>query len=143
MLDDTVFADAINCMVAYFYEADYKLPKTDAVAAVLHAQVLVIADKYDCATLCRMALYKFHAAIRSFNDDAWIKSAGFIYPHTTADVPNHKQLRADLVAFAAVNPHMVKRIQQAESFEDVLHSNGDLAIDLLRGVTEQYCKRFK
>jgi hypothetical protein len=53
--DDPAFFPAVNCMVSYFYNYRYDASEHEFHAPLVHAQVAVIADKYDCASLFRYA----------------------------------------------------------------------------------------
>lgn len=41
-------------MASYFYEAGYNASKYDTSEALLHAQVAILADKYDCQSLYKL-----------------------------------------------------------------------------------------
>jgi hypothetical protein len=43
--DEPEFADAVDCMVSYFYEANYHASQHDTTECLLHAQIAIIADK--------------------------------------------------------------------------------------------------
>jgi hypothetical protein len=46
-------------MVTYFYKAGYNVSQYDTSESLLHAQVATIADKYDCASLYKLARISF------------------------------------------------------------------------------------
>ena len=43
MKDEPEYADAIDCMVSYFYAGGYDASRYDTSEALLHAQVAIIA----------------------------------------------------------------------------------------------------
>jgi hypothetical protein len=129
--DDPEFADAIDCMVSYFYEAGYNVSQYDTSESLLHAQVATIADKYDCASLYKLAKSSFANTINAVESNDWSAVAGLIYDHTTADLPAHEELRGLVVAAVANRPVVLKVILQLESTAGLLRSNADLATDLL------------
>ncbi|KAF2457211.1 hypothetical protein BDY21DRAFT_386018 [Lineolata rhizophorae] len=129
--DDDEFDDAIDCMVSYFYEADYNAYKYSTSESLLHAQVAVIADKYDCVPLYNLARTSFAKTITAVERDDWAVIAAFIYDHTTREVPAHMELRG-LVVDAVVGRHSaLKSTLGIESIEEFLRLRADLAIDLL------------
>ena len=131
--DDPEFADAVDCMVSYFYEAGYNATKYDTSESLLHAQVATIADKYDCASLYKLARTSFASIIKIIDSDDWAATASFIYDHTTTEVPAHVELR-DLAVAAVTGRHSVlKSTLKNESIVELLRSNADLATDLLLG----------
>jgi len=129
--DDLEFADAIDCMVSYFYKADYDVSQYDTSEPLLHAQVATIADKYDCASLYKLARTSFAGTVNAVESNDWIAVAAFIYDHTTTDPPAHKELRGLVVAAVAKRPSVLKSILQLEIESGLLRSTADLATDLL------------
>jgi hypothetical protein len=67
--DDAEFADAVDCMVSYFYEAGYDPSKYDTSEFLLHAQIAVLADKYDCASLYKPARISFENTGKAVESD--------------------------------------------------------------------------
>lgn len=129
--DDPEFADAIDCMVSYFYKAGYNVSQYDASESLLHAQVATIADKYDCASLYKLARTSFADTVNAVGSNDWFAVAALIYGHTTTDLPAHEELRGLVVAAVANRPLVLKAILQLESTAGLLRSNADLATDLL------------
>ncbi|OAF98554.1 uncharacterized protein CC84DRAFT_1191749 [Paraphaeosphaeria sporulosa] len=129
--DDPEFADAIDCMVSYFYKAGYDVSQYDTSESLLHAQVATIADKYDCASLYKLARTSFTDTVNAVESNDWFAVAALIYDHTTPDLSAHKELRGLVVAAVADRPDVLKEILQLESTAGFLRSNADLATDLL------------
>ncbi|KAF2007552.1 hypothetical protein P154DRAFT_414539, partial [Amniculicola lignicola CBS 123094] len=129
--DDPEFANAIDCMVSYFYKAGYNVSQYDTSESLLHAQVATIADKYDCASLYKLARTLFADTVNAVESDDWVAVAALIYDHTTTDLPAHKELRGLVVAAVANRPVVLKMILQLESTVGLLRSTADLATDLL------------
>ncbi|KAI2481063.1 hypothetical protein Ptr902_08089 [Pyrenophora tritici-repentis] len=129
--DDPEFADAIDCMVSYFYKAGYNVSQYDTSESLLHAQVATIADKYDCASLYKLARTSFADTVNAVESNDWFAVAALIYDHTTTDLPAHEELRGLVVAAVANRPVVLKLILQLESTAGLLRSNADLATDLL------------
>jgi hypothetical protein len=129
--DDPDFANAIDCMVSYFYEASYNASKHDTSEPLLHAQVAIIADKYDCPSLYELARTSFANTVEAVKSDDWTAVAALVYNHTTPEVLAHVELRSSVVAAVAGRPTVSKAIYQNEGFEELLRSTGDLATDLL------------
>ncbi|CAO2656526.1 Nn.00g053290.m01.CDS01 [Neocucurbitaria sp. VM-36] len=129
--DSPEFANAIDCMVSYFYEAGYNASKYDTSEALLHAQVATVADKYDCASLYKLARTSFAKSVMFVEGDDWGDIAATIYDHTTTEIPAHVELRGLVVAAVASRPSVLKTILRNESIGELLRSNADLATDLL------------
>jgi hypothetical protein len=129
--DDPEFADAIDCMVSYFYKADYNVSQYDTSESLLHAQVATIADKYDCPSLYKLAKTSFAVTVNAVESDDWVAIAAFIYDHTITDLPAHKELRGLVVDAVANRPVVLNFILQLESTAGLLRSTADLATDLL------------
>jgi hypothetical protein len=129
--DDPEFADAIDCMVSYFYKAGYNVSQYDTSESLLHAQVAIIADKYHCASLYKLARTSFEDTVNAVESNDWFVVAALIYDHTTTDLPAHQELRGLVVAAVANRPVVLKVILQLESTVGLLRSNAELATDLL------------
>jgi hypothetical protein len=129
--DNPEFANAIDCMVSYFYKADYNVSQYDTSESLLHAQVATIADKYDCASLFKLARTSFADTVNAVESDDWVAVAALIYDHTTTDLPAHEELRGLVVAAVTNRPLMLKLILHLESTAGLLRSTTDLATDLL------------
>jgi hypothetical protein len=129
--DDPDFANAIDCMVSYFYEACYNASKYDTSEPLLHAQVAIIADKYDCPSLYELARTSFTNTVEIVKSDEWTAVAALVYNHTTTEVSAHVELRNSVVAAVAGRPTVSKTIYQNKGFEELLRSTTDLATDLL------------
>ncbi|CAN9091547.1 unnamed protein product [Alternaria alternata] len=131
LCDDPEFANAIDCMVSYFYKAGYNASQYDTSESLLHAQVATIADKYDCASLYKLATTSFAGTVYAVESNDWIAVATFIYDRTTTDSPAHQELRGLVVAAVAKRPSVLKSILQLEIESGLLCSTPDLATDLL------------
>lgn len=132
MKDDPAFADAIDCMVSYFYNAGYTASKYGTPESSLHAQVAIIADKYDCATLYKLAKIAFGDTVKTVEGDDWVAIAELIYDYTTTEAPAHADLRNSVIPAVAARPAVLQKTLQSERAVEVLRSNADLATDLLR-----------
>lgn len=141
--DDPEFADAIDCMVSYFYKAGYTTSEYDTSASLLHAQVATIADKYDCPSLYELARASFEKTVMTVESDEWIAIAAFIYEHMTTELSAHKELR-NLVITAAVNrPAVLLMTLGKDSMVELLRSDADLATDLLLPVARLHTNKAK
>ncbi|KAF2275229.1 uncharacterized protein EI97DRAFT_81740 [Westerdykella ornata] len=129
--DDPEFANALDCMVSYFYNAGYHASKYDTSASLLHAQVAVIADKYDCPTLYKLAKTSFAKSMIAMQSDDWVTIAAFIYDYTTTEVPTHVELRKLVVAATTDGSIVSTSMLQDKGVVELLRSNADLATDLL------------
>jgi hypothetical protein len=118
-------------MVSYFYKAGYNASQYDTSESLLHAQVATIADKYDCASLYKLATTSFSGTVYAVESNDWIAVAAFIYDRTTTDSPAHQELRGLVVAAVAKRPSVLKSILQLEIESGLLRSTPDLATDLL------------
>jgi hypothetical protein len=119
--------------VSYFYEAGYNASKYDTSEALLHAQVAILADKYDCASLYRLEKESFERSVEAVESDEWRATAAFIYDFTTTEAPAHREIRNAVVTAVANRCYLLKSTLQNESVVDLLRSNADLATDLLLG----------
>jgi hypothetical protein len=117
--------------MSYFYKADYDASQYDTPESLLHAQVATIADKYDCASLYKLARTAFANAVNAVESDDWVAIAALIYDHTTTELPAHEDLRALVVAAVSNRPVVWNAILRMESAVELLRSNADLATDLL------------
>jgi hypothetical protein len=129
--DDPEFTNAIDCMVSYFYKACYDVSQYDTSESLLHAQVATIADKYDCASLFKLASTSLTDTIHAIESEDWVAVAAVIYNHTTTELPSHKELRSLVVAAVVNRPVVLDSILELESTAELLRSNADLATDLL------------
>ncbi|KAH9882263.1 hypothetical protein J1614_001435 [Plenodomus biglobosus] len=129
--DNPEHANAIECMISYFYKADYDVSQFDIPESLLHAQVAVMADKYDCASLYKLARTSLADTVDTAKGEDWVAVAALIYDHTTTNLPAHKELRDLVVAAVANRPVELKSILELESTAGVLRSTADLATDLL------------
>ena len=118
-------------MVSYFYKADYNVSQYDTSESLLHAQVATMADKYDCASLYKLARTLFANTVNAVESDDWVAVAALIYDHTATGLPAHEELRGLVVAAVANRPTVLKSILQMESTAGLLRSTADLATDLL------------
>lgn len=124
--------DAIDCMVTYFYKAGYDSEEYCQSEALLHAQVAVIADKYDCESLFSLAKTSFANSVEDVDSEGWVDVASLVYNHTTAELQAHKDLRS--LVISSISEHRVvwEKVVQTEKMIELLRLNKDLAIDLLR-----------
>ncbi|KAH7079102.1 hypothetical protein BKA63DRAFT_531809 [Paraphoma chrysanthemicola] len=129
--DDPEFADAVDCMVSYFYKASYDVSQYDISESLLHAQVATMADKYDCASLYKLARTSFAKAINAVESNDWVAVAALVYDNTTTDLPAHEELRSLVVAAVANRPVVLKGILQLGNTAELLRSHAHLATDLL------------
>ncbi|KAF2690698.1 hypothetical protein K458DRAFT_412044 [Lentithecium fluviatile CBS 122367] len=129
--DDPEFANAIGCMVSYFYKVGYNASEYDTNEYLLHAQVATIADKYDCTSLHELAATSFANTLNVVGSDDWVAIAGLIYDHTTTELPAHVELRDLVVAAVAGRRTVLKSVLQNQSVVEFLRSNADLSTDLL------------
>jgi hypothetical protein len=135
--DDLEFTDAVDCMVSYFYKASYDPTEYDTPEPLLHAQVVTIADKYDCASLNKLATKSFANAVKTVKGDDWAAIATVVYEHTTTDVLAHVELRGLVVAAFAGRYSVLRSTMRNTNIVELLRSNADLATDLLlRGLPE-------
>lgn len=131
MKDDPEFADAIDCMLSYFHKAAYNVTKYDKPQSLIHAQVAIIADKYDCGSLYELASTSYAITVKTIKSNDWAVIAGSIYDHTSNEIPSHVDLRSLIVPAVSCHYSLLKSIPQNESVINILRSNADLATDLL------------
>ncbi|KAH6618470.1 hypothetical protein C7974DRAFT_378666 [Boeremia exigua] len=129
--DEPEFADAIDCMVSYFYSAGYTISVYESSAALLHARVAIIADKYDCAALFEVAKAKLADCIGTADIDDWVAIADLIYNYTASELESHAQLRKSVVGAATALNNATEAFLRNEHVKELLRSNADLATDLL------------
>jgi hypothetical protein len=97
----------------------------------MHAQVAIIADKYYCASLFKLATRNFANSIKSNVGDDWAAVAGLVYDYTTAEGPGHNILRSQVVAAVTSSRSVSKLFLDVKSVQALLRSNADLTTDLL------------
>jgi hypothetical protein len=95
--DDPEFLPAIHCMVSYFYNNDYDASEHDVHEPLLHAQVTVIADKYDCASLFKYARDSLAESMSVVVCHEWVDVAALIQEYATTDGSAHLKLRNTLL----------------------------------------------
>lgn len=117
-------------MVSYFYKADYNVSQYDTSEALLHAQVAIIADEYDCASLYKLARTSFMDSVNAIEGENWVAVAALIYDHTT-ELRAHEELRSLVVSAVASRPVVLNSILQLKSAAGLFRSSADLATDLL------------
>jgi hypothetical protein len=120
-------------MVSYFYEAGYNASKYDTSKALLYAQVAILADKYNCASLYRLAKNLFGKSVEVVESNKWRAIAAFIYNFTTIEALARREIRNAVVTAVASCCYMLKSTLQNKTVVDLLCSNADLATDLLLG----------
>jgi hypothetical protein len=131
--DEPEYADAVDCMVSYFYEAGYNASCYDTSKALLHAQVAILADKYDCQSLYILAKRSFGKSVQAMESDEWRLIAAFVYDFTTTEASAHREIRNIVITAVASRCYMLRSTLQNETVVDLLRSNADLATDLLLG----------
>jgi hypothetical protein len=131
--DEPEFFNAIDCMVSYFYEAGYNTSKYDTSEALLHAQVAILADKYDCTSLYRLAKKLFAKSVQAAESDEWREIAAFVYDFTIMEAPAHKEIRHIVINTVSSRWYMLESTLHNETVVSLLRSNADLATDLLLG----------
>ncbi|KAJ6199969.1 hypothetical protein J3E72DRAFT_238593 [Bipolaris maydis] len=131
--DDIEFTDAVDCMVSYVYEAGYNASKYSTSESLLHAQVAILADKYDCASLYDLARTSFANTVKAVESDDWAVIADFTYDNTSTEVLAHVELRGLVVAAVAGRHSVLTSTIRNESIVELLRSSADLATDLLLG----------
>ncbi|KAF2791230.1 hypothetical protein K505DRAFT_339738 [Melanomma pulvis-pyrius CBS 109.77] len=129
--DGPEFADAVDCMVSYFYKAGYNASDYTTSESLLHAQIVTIADKYDCASLYKLARTSFAKTVNDVDSDEWVAIAALIYDYTITDLLAHLELRSLVVGAVADRPGILETIPHKESMTELLRSDADLATDLL------------
>jgi hypothetical protein len=118
-------------MVSYFYEAGYNASAYETSEPLLHAQVAIIADKYDCASLYKLAKTSLANTIEAVKIDDWAAIAAFIYDHTTTEAPAHVEVRNLVITAIAGHRSKLRSALGNKSIVDLLRSNADLAADIL------------
>jgi hypothetical protein len=129
--DDLELADAIDCMVSYFYNAPYDASQYDTPRLLLHAQVATITDKYICESLYKLATTSFAELINTAESKEWVNVAAFVYNHTTTDSPAHEELRRVVIAAIVDRPLVFDATIRLDSTAQLLRSDADPATDLL------------
>lgn len=56
-------------MVSYFYKAGYSATGYNTSECLLHAQVAIVADEYDCTSLYRIARDSFANTVKTVKTD--------------------------------------------------------------------------
>jgi hypothetical protein len=130
--DEPSFANAIDCMVSYFYEGSYKASKYGTSQVLLHAEVVIIADKYDCPSLLTLATSFLRGSLRSgtMKSTDWPALASFIYEHTLTDASAHAELRK-VVVNCLWECSQSESLLHTDEMQALLRENADLATDLL------------
>ncbi|KAJ4300754.1 hypothetical protein N0V90_002842 [Kalmusia sp. IMI 367209] len=129
--DDPEFADAIDCMITYLYEATYNPGKYGKVEPLVHAQVFVIADKYHCPSLFEMARINLMNTVRTIQCEDWVKIAELVYTYTTSEVSEHMEVRDEVIDAATSQPDLLSNILGVNTIAELLRSNAELSADLL------------
>jgi hypothetical protein len=91
--DDIEFANAIDSMVWYFYKAAYGLTKYKTPGPLLHAQVVIIADKNVCPSLYNLAKTPYAKTTKTIESEDRAAIAAFLYQQTSTEVLAHMELR--------------------------------------------------
>jgi hypothetical protein len=131
--DKPEFFNTVDCIVSYFYEAGYNTSKYDTSEALLHAQVAILADIYDCTSLYRLAKKSFAKSVQAAKSNEWREIAAFVYDFTTTEAPAHKEIRHIVINTVSSRWYMLKSTLHNETVVSLLRSNADLATDLLLG----------
>jgi hypothetical protein len=131
--DKSKYADAVDRMVSYFYEAGYHASRYDTSKALLHAQVAILADKYDCQSLYILAKRSFEESVQAVESNEWRVIAAFVYDFTTMEALAHREIRNVVITAVASRCYMLRSTLKNETVVNLLGSNADLATDLLLG----------
>jgi hypothetical protein len=129
--DEPEFADAIDCMLSYFYRASYNASDHDASAPLLHARVAVVADRYGCASLYELAKTTLASCIGAAEVQDWVAIAALVYSCTTSELRAHAELRDLVVRAVPGHPDIQESFFRNEGVEDLLRATADLGADLL------------
>lgn len=129
--DEPEFADAVDCMMEYFYRAGYDTAKYDASIPLLHARVAAIADKYGCASLYELAKTSLAGCIETAVVEDWVEIAALVYSCMTTELVAHKDLRSLVVLAVPGYLSVPESFSQHSSVEELLRSTADLGADLL------------
>lgn len=129
--DEPEFADAVDCMMEYFYRAGYDTAKYDMSSPLLHAQVAVVADKYECTSLYDLAKKSLAGCIGTAGVEDWVEIADLIYRYTTTEMEAHAGLRKLIVVSVPGHPNVLESFFQHSNVEELLRSYADLGADLL------------
>jgi hypothetical protein len=129
--DDPEFLSAINCMVSYFYNNHYDTSEHDTHAPLPHAQVAVIADKYDCASLFRYARYSLTESMSDVVGHEWADVAALFNEYATTDASPHSELRSAFLFAVPYHPQKALKFLHDEHVSGFLRSSVDLATDML------------
>lgn len=119
-------------MVSYFYNAEYDTELHATPSALLHAQVAILADKYDCASLFKLAKISLGAYIlSSVKNETWTGVLSCIYENTTAELPAHQELREMVAGAITCQPYELEKFLNSENTAHLLRSTPDLSTDLI------------
>lgn len=119
--------------MSYFYNAKYDATEYNTLEPLLHAQVVTIADKYDCASLHKLATKSFANTVKTVEGDDWAAIATVVYEHTITDSTVHANLRSLVVAAIAGRHSVLRATTRNANIVELLRSNAGLATDLLLG----------
>jgi hypothetical protein len=141
----------VGKMIDFLYKLDYDdhrsaptIPKTvdqdqtvdedqpqrvNPLSLLINAKVYVIADKYEIQALKDLATAKYmHVLPETWNNSAFTESASLVYNNT---METDRMLRDAIVQGASEN---VKVLLDRGEFVDLLKSQSDLAVEVLRKV---------
>ncbi|MCJ1251050.1 hypothetical protein MMC30_008281 [Trapelia coarctata] len=111
-------------------DADQDQPKrVNSLSLLINAKVYIIADKYEVQALKDLAIAKYvHVLPETWNSSAFTESADLVYNNT---VETDRMLRDAIVQGASKN---IKALLDRGEFVDLLKSQSDLAVEVLRVV---------
>jgi hypothetical protein len=118
-------------MVSYFYNNDYDISEHDVHEPLLHAQVTVIADKYDCASLFEYARGSLAESMSAVVCHEWVDVAALFHEYATTDGPAHLKLCNTLLYAVPRDSVRALKFLHDECVSEFLRSNADLATDML------------
>jgi hypothetical protein len=133
LYDASGYADAVDCMESYFHEAGYHSSRYDTSEALLHAQVAILADKYDCQSPYILAKRSYGESVQAVGSDEWRVIAAFVYEFTTTEALAYREIRNVVITIVASRCCMLRSTLKKETVVNLLRSNADLATDLLLG----------
>lgn len=111
---------------------DQDQPKmVNSLSLLINAKVYIIADKYEVQALKDLAIAKYlHVLPETWNSSAFAESADLVYNNT---VETDRMLRDAIVQGASKN---VKALLDRGEFVDLLKSQSDLTVEVLREVVK-------
>jgi hypothetical protein len=118
-------------MISYFYKGSYDASKYGTSQALLHAEVVIIADKYDCPSLFTLATPLLTDSLKTMESTDWPALASLIYEHTLTHASAHAELRKVVVNCLSQCSARSESFLRTDEMQALLRANADLATDLL------------